>query len=56
MKRVLAAAAVTAVTALAGLAGPAQADLTVCPGGATVVVAGVTVIDQRLDCVVVPTP
>ena len=53
MKRVLAAATLAAV---AGLAAPASADVSVCAGGAKVVVAGVTVVDQTLDCVVVDTP
>jgi hypothetical protein len=53
MKRILAVAALAAV---AGLAAPAQADLTVCPGGATVHVGDTTVVDQHLDCIVVPLP
>lgn len=52
MKRALAVAAL----AVAGLAVPAHADLTVCPGGATVVVAGIPVVDQSVECIVVPTP
>ena len=53
MKRALAVAALAAV---GGLATPAQADITVCPGGATVIVAGVPVVDQHLDCIVIDTP
>ncbi len=42
--------------AVAALAVPASADVTVCPGGATVTVGGTTVVDQHFDCVVVPVP
>ena len=53
MQRILAAAALAAVS---GLAAPAHADVVVCPGGVTVVVAGQTVVDQHLDCIVIDTP
>jgi hypothetical protein len=50
------ALACAALAALAGAAAPAQADVSVCPGGVTLVVLGTTVVDQHLDCVVIPTP
>ena len=53
MKRIL---AVAALATLAGLPAPAHADVTVCLGGVTLVVAGQTVVDQSFDCVVVDTP
>jgi hypothetical protein len=53
LKRIVAAAA---VAALSGLGSPAHADVTVCLGGVTLVVAGQTVVDQSFDCVVIDTP
>lgn len=53
MKRIV---AVAALAALGGFSSPASADVVVCAGGATLVVAGQTVIDQSFDCVVIDTP
>lgn len=54
MKRLLLAAALAGAGVATAV--PASADVTVCAGRATLVVAGVTVLDQELGCHTVDTP
>ena len=53
MKRLVLAAAIAAVAATAV---PAGADATVCVGRATVVLAGIPVLDHEVGCHTVDTP